>query len=221
METTYFDLPIVPPIDLNHNMNGIDIISPFQMQLRTKHGLGLFATRRKADDVNGLIRMHQGIDLLAPIGTSVYAVASGVVSDIDATHVFVTHDNNIKFMSCYTHVQNILVAKGDTVGYGQKICEVGDWSINSTEKHLHFEIRLALQAENIERNNTLAIDISMKLFDWERITYQNDADSMHIENNVKIKSIGEIVQGRNLRFLQINVDGSQKNISPINENARF
>ena len=58
MTNPYLDaiyLPIVPPMDLNRNMPGIDRISPFPMQLRTRASVGLFGTRRAVN--NGLIRM--------------------------------------------------------------------------------------------------------------------------------------------------------------------
>ena len=34
------DLPIVPPMDLNASMPGIDRISPYPMQLRTRRAWG-------------------------------------------------------------------------------------------------------------------------------------------------------------------------------------
>jgi hypothetical protein len=36
------DLPSVPPMDLNASMPGIDRISPYPMQLRTRASVGLF-----------------------------------------------------------------------------------------------------------------------------------------------------------------------------------
>ncbi len=42
-------LPIVPPMDLNRTMPGIDRISPFPLELRSRASVGLFGTRRSAD----------------------------------------------------------------------------------------------------------------------------------------------------------------------------
>jgi murein DD-endopeptidase MepM/ murein hydrolase activator NlpD len=96
------DLPIVPPMDLNASTPGIDRISPYPMQLRTRASVGLFGTRRDADP--GLIRLHEGVDLLAPIGTKVFAAATGRVIGGSATSALLLHDNGFQFLTYYQHL---------------------------------------------------------------------------------------------------------------------
>jgi murein DD-endopeptidase MepM/ murein hydrolase activator NlpD len=89
-------------------------------------------------------RIHQGIDIAAPIGTPILAAASGVIdyagwSDggygnmIDIRHA----DGTI---TRYAHMNALYVKDGQTVSQGQTIGEMGSTGF-STGPHLHFEIR--------------------------------------------------------------------------------
>ena len=184
------DLPIVPPMDLNATMPGIDRISPYPMQLRTRAGVGLFGTRRDTDP--GLIRLHEGVDLLAPIGTKVFAAATGKVIGGSATSVLLLHDVGFRFLTFYQHLQNKTVQAGAAVNAGQQIAEVGDFP-NSTEDHLHFEIRYPFDAANPSYESSLAVDPTMVLYQWEEKTYQNDDQVRrgHLLDNLDIRSIEE------------------------------
>ncbi len=87
---------------------------------------------------------HKGIDLAAPKGTPIYAVADGkVVAAGDGTwdssyglHVAIQHGSDY---TNYAHMSEIDVKVGQTVKAGQKIGEVGSTG-NSTGNHLHFEL---------------------------------------------------------------------------------
>lgn len=105
------------------------------------HGDGLFAANRSGG------RMHQGIDLLADLGTPILAAKSGRV--ISATsnkgmgkYVIVRHRGNI--ITIYGHLSEIYVHKNDYVRQGQAIGAVGKTG-NARSRdilsHLHFEIR--------------------------------------------------------------------------------
>ncbi|TYQ31529.1 LysM peptidoglycan-binding domain-containing M23 family metallopeptidase [Pseudanabaena sp. UWO310] len=89
-------------------------------------------------------RVHQGIDIAAPIGTPVLAASTGVVdyagwSDggygnmIDIRHP----DGTI---TRYGHLNEIHVKEGQSVSQGQLIAAMGSTGF-STGPHLHFEIR--------------------------------------------------------------------------------
>jgi len=92
-------------------------------------------------------RLHQGIDLLAEVGTPVRAVRLGRV--VAATqnngmgkYVVIKHPYNIT--TIYGHLSEILVAKNKFVRQGQVIGRVGktgNASHPSIEPHLHFEVR--------------------------------------------------------------------------------
>ena len=202
-------LPIVPPMDLNHNMRGIDKISPFPMQLRTPRGIGLFGTRRGVD--HGLISMHQAADLLAPIGTPVYAAASGTVIGGSESSVLILHDMGLKFLTFYQHLQNKLVGTDITVGAGEQIAEVGDWSQGSDD-HLHFEIRYPFDTGSPSRGNSVPVDPTNVLYQWEVKTFQNDEAVRHVIENVSITDLEEVWRGRLLRFLLVNVSGNNREL---------
>ncbi len=88
-------------------------------------------------------RMHNGIDLGAPIGTPIYAADGGDVIFAGefggyGYMVQIDHGGNIK--TYYAHCSAIHVSEGDKVFQGQHIADVGNtgWS---TGPHLHFEVR--------------------------------------------------------------------------------
>ena len=97
--------------------------------------------------------IHTGTDIGAPMGTPIYAAASGTVlfSGWKGTYgklVVVSHGNGVQ--TYYAHCSTLLVSKGDTVTVGQQIAKVGSTG-RSTGPHLHFEIRLngtALNSQN-------------------------------------------------------------------------
>lgn len=217
MSNLYFDpihLPIVPPMDLNSNMPGIDRISPFPMRLRTRAGIGQFGTRRAGDA--GHVRMHQAVDLLAPIGTHVFAATTGKVVDGSGSSALILHDMGFKFLTFYQHMRNKLVATGDDVAAGQQLGEVADFGGPSNpEDHLHFEIRYPFDSTAYpSRENSLPIDPTNALYQWEVKTFQNDDDVRrgHIFDNVSITNLEEVWRGRLLRFLLVNISGNSRDL---------
>jgi murein DD-endopeptidase MepM/ murein hydrolase activator NlpD len=89
-------------------------------------------------------RMHQGIDIAAPIGTPVLAAASGVVVGAGYHNGY---GNLVKLehldgsITLYAHNNRILVTHGQEVEQGEQIAEMGSTG-NSTGSHVHFEIHL-------------------------------------------------------------------------------
>src|SRR5687767_12991735 len=165
-------LPIVPPMDRNAAAPDIDKISSTPLELRTRAGVGLFGTRRDAGG-NGLIRMHEGVDLLAPIGTPVFAAASGTVIGGGNGSVLMLHDHGFRYLTFYQHLQNKAVQNGQAVEAGMPLAQVGDFS-NSQEDHLHFEIRYPFGVANPTRATSVPVDPTAVLFQWEEKSYQND-----------------------------------------------
>lgn len=83
---------------------------------------------------------NKGIDIAAPVGSSVFAVGEGkvaLISDLaEGTKVLlVLHDCNV--FSIYQNLQDITLERGDLVDKGQKI-----GTLDSALGYLHFEIRL-------------------------------------------------------------------------------
>jgi murein DD-endopeptidase MepM/ murein hydrolase activator NlpD len=89
-------------------------------------------------------RVHEGIDMAAPIGTPVYAAAAGVVAYAGdrvrgyGNMVVIRHNDGM--VTVYAHNSVLLVHGGDVVAAGQEIARVGDTG-RSTGAHLHFEVR--------------------------------------------------------------------------------
>ncbi len=89
-------------------------------------------------------RLHQGIDIAAPVGTPIWAAASGVVdyagwnSGGYGNMVDILHPNGT--ITRYAHLSAIYVKQGQPVSQSQVIAAMGSTG-NSTGPHLHFEIR--------------------------------------------------------------------------------
>lgn len=90
-------------------------------------------------------RMHKGIDVAAPVGTPIYAAASGVVersgwnSGGYGNLVDIRHPDGS--LTRYAHNSRLLVSAGQQVRQGEQIAEMGSTGY-STGPHVHFEIHL-------------------------------------------------------------------------------
>lgn len=111
----------------------------------------LMATRvssdygRRIHPIRRFSHHHTGIDLAAPFGTPIRAVAAGRVIYSDphggyGNFVVIKHKNRVT--THYGHCQQLKVKAGQAVKAGQIIATVGSTGV-STGPHLHFEIRVA------------------------------------------------------------------------------
>ncbi|PPS44008.1 hypothetical protein B1A85_08485 [Chroococcidiopsis sp. TS-821] len=91
-------------------------------------------------------RMHRGIDVAAPVGTPIFAAASGVIvragwnSGGYGKLIDIRHPDGS--LTRYAHNNRILVRAGQEVEQGQQIAEMGSTGF-STGPHLHFEVHPA------------------------------------------------------------------------------
>ncbi len=89
-------------------------------------------------------RLHQGIDIAAPIGTPVLAAAEG---EVIGAGWHGGYGNVVKLehldgsITVYAHNNRILVSHGQRINQGEQIAEMGTTG-NSTGSHLHFEIHV-------------------------------------------------------------------------------
>lgn len=103
-------------------------------------------------------KMHgyNAVDIGAPIGTPIFASASGevVISKFRegnpwfggyGNYIVIKHNNGTKTL--YSHNSKNLVSKGDWVVQGQTIALIGSTG-RSTGPHLHFEVRGAVNPWN-------------------------------------------------------------------------
>ena len=86
--------------------------------------------------------LHGGVDIAAPIGTPIYAAASGTVARTGpatgfGVAVYIRGDDGA--VTVYGHVNAEYVRTGQRVVAGQLIAEVGNRG-QSTGPHLHFEV---------------------------------------------------------------------------------
>lgn len=113
---------------------GINLIRPITGTISSRFGS---KSSRRASD-------HTGLDIAAPRGTPIKAVASGTVtfSGKKASYGYLTvisHGNGIE--TYYAHCSKLYYEVGTQVTQGQVIAEVGSTG-NSSGNHLHLEIRL-------------------------------------------------------------------------------
>jgi murein DD-endopeptidase MepM/ murein hydrolase activator NlpD len=86
--------------------------------------------------------MHQGVDIAAPIGTPIYAVADGTVISAGPASGFgmwvrLLHQDGT--ITVYGHVNTVNVSVGERVKAGDEIATVGNRGY-STGPHCHFEV---------------------------------------------------------------------------------
>lgn len=96
----------------------------------------------RTDPFNGKQEFHSGIDFTAPAGTSVTAVAPGVVTSSSLTSDYgnlIEINHGERFETRYAHNKVNLVKVGDVVKKGQIIALVGSTG-RSTAPHVHFEV---------------------------------------------------------------------------------
>jgi murein DD-endopeptidase MepM/ murein hydrolase activator NlpD len=100
--------------------------------------------------MGGERQFHRGIDIAAPYGRSVRAVADGIVTFASrkwglGKTVMIRHSDG--WSSVYGHLSRIVVSAGDKVEAGETIGNIGSTGI-STGPHLHFELHKQGRAVN-------------------------------------------------------------------------
>jgi len=95
------------------------------------------------DPFTGSYQPHNGVDIAAPKGTSVYATADGIVSNTSYQSGLgntILIDHGFGMTTCYGHLSKIKVTIGSRVGRGDIIGLVGSTGY-STGPHVHYEVR--------------------------------------------------------------------------------
>jgi murein DD-endopeptidase MepM/ murein hydrolase activator NlpD len=99
-----------------------------------------FGWRR--DPFTGMRDFHQGLDIVAPVGTKVVAPADGIVTRVGPAggfglSVFVSHGYGV--VTRYGHLSGTLVKVGQRVRRGDPLATTGSTG-RSTGPHLHYEV---------------------------------------------------------------------------------
>jgi murein DD-endopeptidase MepM/ murein hydrolase activator NlpD len=88
---------------------------------------------------------HPGVDITAPMGTTVRTTADGVVVQAEMVSggygrlIIVDHGNGLQ--TYYAHLSKILVHAGQEIRRGEAVGQVGS-SGRTTGSHLHYEVRV-------------------------------------------------------------------------------
>jgi murein DD-endopeptidase MepM/ murein hydrolase activator NlpD len=126
----------------------LDIVYPVKDYDLVSSGYGW----REVEGCKRCSEYHKGLDFVPGVGSEVYAIMSGVVTEVQhageyGMHVIISHKffDDMHYTTVYAHLKNKKltrelkvgqeISKGDLIGY------VGDTGL-STGPHLHFEVRL-------------------------------------------------------------------------------
>jgi len=106
---------------------------------RTGSGFGM-----RLHPILNIVRMHEGIDFHAPVGTEVFATADGVVKDVRTSETFgkvIVIDHGYGLETFYAHLSGYKVRIGEKVARGNLIGFVGNTGL-SMGPHLHYEVHI-------------------------------------------------------------------------------
>lgn len=89
------------------------------------------------------LRMHTGVDFIAPTGTPIYATGNGRVlrasRDNTGYGLMVEVDHGYGYVTIYAHLSKINVRPGQVITRGEVLGLVGNTGL-STAPHLHYEV---------------------------------------------------------------------------------
>ena len=89
------------------------------------------------------MRMHEGVDFTADIGTPIYSTGDGVITRAERNRqgygIMVEVDHGYGYTTRYAHMSELKVRRGQEVSRGEVIGLVGNTG-TSTAPHLHYEV---------------------------------------------------------------------------------
>jgi murein DD-endopeptidase MepM/ murein hydrolase activator NlpD len=104
------------------------------------HGFGM-----RIDPFLHVLKMHEGVDIQADVGTPVYATGDGVVEFAGSSGggygIAVEINHGYGYKSWYAHLLRPVVHPGQQVNRGALIAYSGNSGL-STGPHLHYEVRM-------------------------------------------------------------------------------
>jgi len=125
----------------NESLNFTSPIKPsVKVRVSAPYGNRMHPIKKK-------VIFHRGVDIAAPKGTPIYAVADGVINKLQTKHIegkaygrFIIIEHEGKLASLYSQMDSYAVSLGQKVKKGDVIGYVGSSGI-STGPHIHFEIK--------------------------------------------------------------------------------
>jgi len=126
---------------VNIQPNKLSLTLPVEVNaIKSYSGYGM-----RRDPFSKTEKLHKGIDLVAPLGTTILAAADGVVQKVEVSdegygnRIIIAHNDSV--VTWYAHLQNMDVKEGEKVKAGKAIATCGNTGL-STGPHLHFEVRI-------------------------------------------------------------------------------
>jgi murein DD-endopeptidase MepM/ murein hydrolase activator NlpD len=119
---------------------------------------------QRRDPINRKLARHEGLDLIAPLKSPIYATAPGVVTFAGKNGRygnFIEIDHGAGLRTRFGHLAKIFVKRGQKVKFRHKIALLGN-SGRSTGAHLHYEVRVDGKPTN-----------PMKFIEAGRYVFQN------------------------------------------------
>jgi hypothetical protein len=198
----------------------VDLAGLYRITVNTAAGLTFPVLRANlksigsyfGDPRDGGKRDHEGIDIFAPRGTPVVAVAPGVITAVRSTaiggHVVWQRDDTRGVTYYYAHLHEQAVRTGQRVAAGDRIGTVGNTgNARSTPPHLHFAVyrpgQIALDPVPFLYNQPGEVVVPVMantegLGSWGRVL---NATWLRSSPNADSKAIADL--GRNDRVLLI------------------
>jgi len=117
------------------------------------------------------LKGHEGIDIIVPVGTQLFAPIEGTVRVINTgrkgygLHIEITSD---RFKVVLAHLSRVFVKSGGYVGFGDSIGMSGD-SGNSTGPHVHLTVFRMKSGKILDLDNGYggAVDVTKWVTVWE------------------------------------------------------
>jgi len=134
------------------------------------------------------MKFHKGIDIIADLGTIVYASADGDVEKVASDekgfgkHIVISHANG--YSTLYAHLNQIDVAEGQEVKAGFPIGQVGVSGL-TTAPHLHLEI--IRDGKSLNPSN-LGLDLSLANEKMDKKLVYSDSTIKDIAPKNELKS---------------------------------
>lgn len=119
----------------------------------------------RIDPIYHTVRMHEGMDFTAPVGTEVYATGNGRVVDVgwrQGYGICIKIDHGFGYETFYAHLSEADVHAGMSVTRGQTIGKIGNTG-KSTGPHLHYEVHH--KGKPVNPQNFYFLDLTPEEYD--------------------------------------------------------
>ncbi|HYE81258.1 MAG TPA: M23 family metallopeptidase [Clostridia bacterium] len=126
----------VAEVGMEGSEDNISFIMPVDGEITSEYG-------ERVHPVFQTVKMHNGIDIDAEIGTPIKSATSGKVLKVseDSINGKYVRVKSGKYEVVYAHCYKIIVKEGQSINQGDILGEVGDTGIVSGP-HLHFEVQV-------------------------------------------------------------------------------